>query len=153
RTARRRPAKAYDIPGVTPPEPTRLGEVTWLEPFPDVLLEGALEPPPGPEVHYEQTESISLTFVTALQVLPHRQLAVLILCDILGFAASEVADMLDSTVDSVNSALKRARANLESRRPQAVDRQPVTGPRRSPSASPPVTPSISSDGELVKRFV
>jgi len=140
RAARRRPARAYDVPGVKPPEPTRLGEVTWLEPFPDALLEGAIDVPLGPEVRYEQTESIFLTFVTALQVLPHRQLAVLILCDILGFEASEVAAMLDSTVDSVNSALKRARANLERRRPQAGERQPAPA-----SGSP-------SDDELVKKF-
>jgi RNA polymerase sigma-70 factor (TIGR02960 family) len=117
RAASRRPAKAWDVPGVQPPEPTRLGEVVWLEPFPDALLEGALDVPLGPEARYEQRESISLAFVTALQLLPPRQLAVLILRDVLGFRASEVADMLDATVDSVNSALKRARTALE-RRPR-----------------------------------
>src|SRR5215510_13387869 len=85
RSASRRPAKAWDVPGVEPPEPTRLGEVTWLEPFPDDLLEGAIGAPPGPEARYEQTEAISLAFVTALQFLPPRQLAVLILRDVLGF--------------------------------------------------------------------
>src|SRR5688572_29314537 len=73
RSASRRPAKAYDVPGVGPPEPTRLGEVTWLDPFPDALLEGVVDVPLGPEVRYEQTESISLSFVTALQLLPRRQ--------------------------------------------------------------------------------
>jgi RNA polymerase sigma-70 factor (TIGR02960 family) len=116
RSASRRQAKEWDVPRVEPPEPTRLGEVVWLEPFPDALLEGAVDAPPGPEVHVERTESISLAFVTALQVLPPRQLAVLILRDVLGFHANEVADMLDSTVESVNSALKRARASLRSRR-------------------------------------
>ena len=119
RSAGRRIVRAWDVPAVEPPEPTGLGEISWLEPFPDSLLEGTADLPTSPHVRYEQTESISLTFVTALQVLPHRQLAVLILCDILGFESSEAADMLDSTVDSVNSALKRARANLRSRRPQA----------------------------------
>ena len=106
------------MPAVEPPVPSRLGEVGWLEPFPDLL--------DGPESSYEQTESISLAFVTALQVLPPRQVAVLILRDVLGFRATEVADMLDSTVDSVNSALKRARAGLQQRLP---DRQlaPVPG--------------------------
>jgi RNA polymerase sigma-70 factor (TIGR02960 family) len=132
RSASRRPAKAYDVPGVEPPEPTRLGEVTWLEPFPDALLEGAIDVPLGPDVRYEQSESISLAFVTALQVLPRRQLAVLILCDVLGFEASEAADMLESTVDSMNSALKRARANLHERRPATGDRKPPTAPA-SPS--------------------
>ncbi|HEX3310075.1 MAG TPA: sigma-70 family RNA polymerase sigma factor, partial [Streptosporangiaceae bacterium] len=94
RAASRRPVREWNIPGVEPPEPTRLGAVEWLEPFPDALLEGAIGAPPGPEVRYEQAESISLAFVTALQVLPPRQLAVLILRDVLGFRASEVADML-----------------------------------------------------------
>jgi RNA polymerase sigma-70 factor (ECF subfamily) len=117
RTASRRPAKEWDVPGVEPPEPTRLGEVVWLQPYPDALLEDAIGVPPGPEGRYEQTEAISLAFVTALQILPPRQLAVLILRDILGFHASEVAGMLDATVESVNSALKRARASLQRRPP------------------------------------
>ena len=104
RSASRRPAKEWDVPEVEPPGPTRLGEVVWLEPFPDALLEGAIDVPPGPEARYETTESISLAFVTALQVLPPRQLAVLVLRDVLGFHATEVADMLDSTVEAVNSA-------------------------------------------------
>jgi len=116
RAAARRPAKEWNVPDVERPEPTRLGEVVWLEPFPDSLLEGALEVPLGPEARYEQTESISLAFVTALQALPPRQLAVLILRDVLGFHASEVAEMLDTSVDSVNSALKRARVGMEHRR-------------------------------------
>ena len=117
RAASRRPAKEWDVPGVEPPEPTRLGEVVWLQPFPDALLEGAIEVPPGPEARYEQAEAISLAFVTALQVLPPRQVAVLILRDVLGFHASEVAGMLDSTVESVTSALKRARASLQRQQP------------------------------------
>jgi RNA polymerase sigma-70 factor (ECF subfamily) len=116
RSVRRRAAKEWNVPEVKPPEPTRLGEVVWLEPFPDALLDGAVDTPPGPEARYEQTESISLAFVTALQLLPPRQLAVLVLRDVLGFHANEVAEMLDSTVDSVNSALKRARAGLKDQR-------------------------------------
>jgi RNA polymerase sigma-70 factor (TIGR02960 family) len=124
RSASRRPAREWNIPEVELPEPTRLGEVVWLEPFPDALLEGATGVPPGPEARYEQTESISLAFVTALQVLPPRQLAVLILRDVLGFHANEVAGMLDSTVESVTSALKRARASLQRRLPSAAGREP-----------------------------
>ena len=141
RSASRRPAKAWDVPEVEPPEPTRLGEVVWLEPFPDSLLEGAIDVPLGPEARYEQTEAISLAFVTALQVLPPRQLAVLTLRDVLGFHAHEVADMLDSTVDSVNSALKRARASLQRRRPPTAEHRP------------PPAPDSPSEQALVARFV
>ena len=133
RSASRRPAKEWDIPGVDPPEPTRLGEVVWLEPFPDALLD--------PEALHEQTESISLAFVTALQVLPPRQLAVLILRDVLSFSAREVAEMLDSTVESVNSALKRARAGLESRLPAGAEHDP------------PPAPDSAAEDALVERFV
>jgi RNA polymerase sigma-70 factor (TIGR02960 family) len=141
RAVRRRPAKAWDIPGVQPPEPTRLGEAVWLEPYPDALLEGGYGLPIGPEAVYEQTESISLTFIAALQVLPPRQLAVLILRDVLGFRAGEVAEMLDSTPASVNSALLRARAGLEARREQV---------RRQASAPPA---GSSDEAAIAARFV
>ena len=117
------------MPDVEPPEPTRLGEVVWLEPYPDALLEGAIDVPLGPEARYEQTEAISLAFVTALQVLPARQRAVLILREVLGYHADEVAEMLDATVDSVNSALKRARATLQRRLPPAGEREPAPAAR------------------------
>jgi RNA polymerase sigma-70 factor (TIGR02960 family) len=135
RAASRRPAKEWDVPNVEPPEPTRLGEVVWLQPFPDTLLEGAADVPPGPEARYEQAEAISLAFVTALQVLPPRQVAVLILRDVLGFHASEVAGMLDSTVESVTSALKRARASLQRR-------QPAAGQQPPPAAGSPAEEAI-----------
>ncbi len=141
RSASRRPAKEWDVPKVEPPEPSRLGEVVWLEPYPDILLEGAIDVPLGPEARYEQNESISLAFVTALQVLPRRQLAVLVLRDVLGFHANEVASMLDSTVESVNSALKRARASLQRRWPPAGHLDP------SPAADSP------SEGAIVAKFV
>jgi RNA polymerase sigma-70 factor (TIGR02960 family) len=125
RSAGRRPAQEWNVPNVEPPEPTRLGEVVWLEPIPDALLDGAVDAPLGPEARYERAESISLAFVTALQTLPPRQLAVLILRDVLGFHAEEVAGMLDSTVDSVKSALKRARAGLRHRRPASGTPDPA----------------------------
>jgi RNA polymerase sigma-70 factor (TIGR02960 family) len=128
RSASRRPAKEWDIPQVEPPEPSRLGDVVWLEPYPDALIEGAIKIPLGPEARYQQTEAISLAFVTALQILPARQRAVLILRDVLGYQASEVADMLDSTVESVNSALKRARASLRRRLPPRGDREAPPAP-------------------------
>src|SRR6185295_3036985 len=102
--------------------------VLWLEPYPDSLLERTVGVPLGPEARYEQAESISLAFVTALQILPPRQLAVLVLRDVLGFHANEVADMLDSTIDSVNSLLKRARANLQRRLSTSADREPAPAP-------------------------
>jgi RNA polymerase sigma-70 factor (TIGR02960 family) len=134
RSGRRRAAREWDVPKVEPPEPTRLGEVVWLQPYPDALLES------GPEARYEQTESISLAFVTALQVLPPRQVAVLILRDVLGFRASEVAGMLEVTVASVNSALKRARASLRRQLPPG-DGEP-----------PPAAGSPAEDA-IVARFV
>ncbi|MFY9650570.1 RNA polymerase subunit sigma-70, partial [Trebonia sp.] len=141
RAASRRPAKEWDVSGVEWPEPTRLGEVVWLQPFPDALLEGAIEVPLGPEARYEQAEAISLAFVTALQVLPPRQLAVLILRDVLGFHASEVAGMLDATVESVNGALKRARASLQRQQQPPAGREP-----------PPAAGSPAEDA-LVAKFV
>ncbi len=129
RAASRRPAKEWDLPDYEPPEPTRLGEVVWLEPFPDELL--------------ERSEAISLAFVTALQLLPPRQVAVLILRDVLGFHASEVAEMLDSTVDSVNSALKRARASLQRRLPPAAEREPAPAPN-SPAEQAIVAQFVSA---------
>jgi RNA polymerase sigma-70 factor (ECF subfamily) len=136
RSASRRPAKEWDVPRIEPPEPTRLGEVVWLEPFPDALLGGGPATHLSPEARYEQTESISLAFVTALQALPPRQLAVLILRDVLGFHASEVAGILETTVDSVNSALKRARASLQRQQSAAGDREP------SPAAGSPAEEAI-----------
>ncbi|MFF2427007.1 sigma-70 family RNA polymerase sigma factor [Streptomyces mirabilis] len=141
RTAGRRQAKEWDVPHVEPPEPTRLGEVVWLEPIPNALLEGVIDAPLDPEARYEQTESISLAFMTALQLLPPRQLAVLVLRDVLGFHAAEVADMLDASVESVKSALKRARASLHHRRPTTDDREP-----------PPASDSPSEDA-IVAKFV
>ena len=141
RSANRRPAKEWDIPEVEPPEPTRLGEVVWLEPYPDALLEGAINVPLGPEARYAQTEAISLAFVTALQVLPARQRAVLILREVLGYHANEVAGMLDSTVESVNSALKRARASLQRRLPPTGEREP------------PPAPDSPAEQAIVAKFV
>jgi RNA polymerase sigma-70 factor (TIGR02960 family) len=143
RSAGRRPAGEWNIPRVDPLEPTRLGEVVWLEPYPDALLDGVIDVPPGPEARYEQTESISLAFVTALQALPPRQLAVLILRDVLGFHASEVAGMLDSTVESVTSALKRARASLQRRQLPAAGHEPPP-PAGSPAEDAIVTRFVSA---------
>ncbi len=97
---------------VDPPSPTRLGEVVWLEPYPDVLLDEMTEGSLNPAARFETNETISLAFTTALQLLPARQRAVLILRDVLDYPASEVATMLETTDQSVHSMLKRARATL-----------------------------------------
>ncbi len=112
RAARRRPVAASLPPDVRPPSPTRMGEVVWLEPYPDVLLERPEDTAASPEARVEMREAMSLAFVTSLQLLPPRQRAVLILRDVLEFPAKEVAAMLETTEESVTSALKRARASV-----------------------------------------
>jgi RNA polymerase sigma-70 factor (ECF subfamily) len=110
------------------PEPSRQGEPIWLQPYPDTLLGDVPDGGPGPEARYESREAIGLAFVTGLQHLPARQRAVLVLRDVLGFRAAEVADILDTSEASANSALQRARAALESRLP-ARDREHAPLPR------------------------
>ncbi len=111
----------------------RFDEIPWLEPYPDLLMEGMTDATPGPEARLEAKESIALAFVAGLQHLAPRQRAVLVLRDVLGFQASEVADMLGSSAASVNSALQRARASLETRVPSGRERlaMPMTGAERS----------------------
>jgi RNA polymerase sigma-70 factor (ECF subfamily) len=111
RSRSRRPA--VPLPAdVDPPNPTRLGEVVWLEPYPDLFLDELADAALNPAARYEAYETISLAFTTALQLLPARQRAVLVLRDVLDFSAGEVAAMLDTTQQSVHSLLKRARATL-----------------------------------------
>jgi RNA polymerase sigma-70 factor (ECF subfamily) len=122
------------------PDPTRLGEVLWLEPYPDLLLDQLMDTVPGPEARFEAREAVSLAFVTALQLLPPRQL---------GFHAKEVAQVLDTTEESVTSALKRARATLQRRLPRSGARlrrraragrtvhPGLRGPRRPQHRRPP----------------
>ena len=128
RASRRRPE---DLQRMTePPEPTRRAEPIWLEPYPDILLEGIPDDAPGPQARYESKEAIALAFVAGLQHLPPQQRAVLVLRDVLGYRADEVAEMLDTTAASVNSLLRRARAAFESRLPAAGrDRAPLPSSR------------------------
>jgi RNA polymerase sigma-70 factor (TIGR02960 family) len=136
KVTKRRPAPAAPLP-ITPPEPTRLGEVFWLQPYPDALLEGISDQTPGPEARYESREAISLAFVTAVQLLPPNQRAVLLLRDVLGYRAAEAAGLLGLTEEAVTSALKRARATMEASRPSA----------------PPPAPSGPGERDLLARFV
>jgi RNA polymerase sigma-70 factor (TIGR02960 family) len=127
RDAGRRPPPPPVAP-FEPPEPTRYGEPTWLQPYPDMLLEGIADPSPGPEARYQTREAIELAFVAALQQLPPRQRAALVLRDVLGFHNAEVAAMLNSSEASVKGAVQRARAALDQRRP-AADHQRTSLPR------------------------
>ncbi|MFC7040286.1 sigma-70 family RNA polymerase sigma factor [Nonomuraea rubra] len=114
RAAGRRPRDAAAYRTEVPmPEPSRRREEpSWLEPYPDVLLGEIADRVPGPEARYELRESVSLAFLAALQQLPPRQRAVLVLRDVLGFRTAEVAGMLDTSGNAVTMALKRARASL-----------------------------------------
>ncbi|MFF2772855.1 RNA polymerase subunit sigma-70 [Streptomyces bacillaris] len=129
RAGRRRPAEA-DSPVA---RPSALGEVSWLEPYPDSLLDGLPDRAPGPEAQYESREAVTLAFTRALQLLPPSQRAALLLRDVLGYPAAEAAALLDVTVDSLNGALKRARAAL--------------------ADTPRTTDPIDPDPELLERFV
>jgi RNA polymerase sigma-70 factor (TIGR02960 family) len=109
------------------PVPELLGpaDTPWLEPYPDGLLGDPTEGTRVPGARYEARESISLAFVAALQHLPPRERAVLVLCDVLGFGAEEAAEILDSGADAVNDALSGAREGITARLPSGWhDRSP-----------------------------
>jgi RNA polymerase sigma-70 factor (ECF subfamily) len=137
RDSSRRPQEVRPLP-FEPPAPTRTGEALWLEPYPDALLDGVPDTAPGPEARLEAREAIGLAFVTGLQRLAPRQRAVLVLRDVLGYRAAEVASMLDTTEVSVNSALQRARATLETLAPGGRERAPL--------------PRSARERDLVTRF-
>jgi RNA polymerase sigma-70 factor (TIGR02960 family) len=126
------------VPPFQPPEPSRRGEVTWLQPYPDALLEQLPEQAPGPETRYETREAVELAFVVALQRMPPRQAAILVLRDVLGYPSAVVASMLDTTETAVKGALQRARAALDARR--AAGRSPA----------PP--PGSTDEQHLTRRF-
>ncbi|MGO9977296.1 MAG: RNA polymerase subunit sigma-70 [Solirubrobacteraceae bacterium] len=129
RASRRRPEGVRRMTEV--PEPTRRAEPIWLQPYPDVLLEGIPDDTPGPEVRYETKEAVALAFVAGLLHLPPQQRAALVLRDVLDFRAAEVAGMLDTSEASVNSLLRRARAAFETRLPAAGrDRAPLPNAKR-----------------------
>jgi RNA polymerase sigma-70 factor (TIGR02960 family) len=141
RSASRRPASMESpLAWTDPPEPARVSTVGWLEPYPDVLLQGIADIAPGPDARYESTEAISLAFITALQLLPPRQRAVVILRDVLGFRPGEVAQILETTNESVTSAHKRARTTLEQHR------------GASPKIEVPPIANSPNELELVERL-
>src|SRR5260370_33864630 len=110
RSPRTLPTAASPASDPTRPVAPRSAEALWLEPFPDTWLAEATE---NPEARYTRSESVSFAFLTALQVLPPRQRAILLLSDVLDWRASEVAHLLEISVSAVNSALHRARVTLE----------------------------------------
>ena len=136
---RDRGRRPQEVPPMAAPEPTRRTEPLWLEPYPDALFEGVAETSVTPDARYELRESVGLAFVSALQQLPPRQRAVLVLCDVLGFKNAEVADMLDTGDTAVKGALQRARAKVRSQ-VEAGDRE------RAPA------PNSARERELVGRF-
>jgi RNA polymerase sigma-70 factor (TIGR02960 family) len=138
RDGARRPQPVAGDPGSSHPSES-FAEITWLQPYPDRLLEGLIDVTPGPEARYEAKEAIALAFISGLQHLAPRQRAVLVLRDVLGFHADEVSEMLGTSVVSVNSALQRARTTLEQRLPA----------RRERLSAVPRTPA---DRDLVTRF-
>jgi RNA polymerase sigma-70 factor (TIGR02960 family) len=138
RASRRRPEEMQRM--TEAPEPTRRAEPVWLEPYPDVLLDGVPDDAPGPDARYESKETIALAFIAGLQHLPPQQRAVLVLRDVLGYRASEAAEMLDTTEPSVNSLLRRARVAFDTR-------LPATGRERAP------LPDSQRERIVVGRFV
>jgi RNA polymerase sigma-70 factor (TIGR02960 family) len=122
------------------PTPTRMSDPHRLEPYPDDRLGWLADSRPGPAARYESRETIELGFISALQILPGRQRAVLVLRDVLGFHADETAELLDSTVDAVKSALKRARRTLAQE----------LGPRSAGSA--PLAATGARERRLLARF-
>jgi RNA polymerase sigma-70 factor (ECF subfamily) len=114
-------------------------DVEWLEPFPDAFLSDIPDAAPGPDARYEIRESVRLAFVAAIQFLPPRQRAVLLLRDVLGWSAAEAATLLDSSVASVNAALQRARETIERRHPAHLAR--------------PASPPSESQRKLLDRYM
>jgi RNA polymerase sigma-70 factor (TIGR02960 family) len=139
RASSRRPRPEPPEPPFEPPTPTRRGEPVWLQPYPDILLDAVPDAAVGPDAVYEAKESIALAFVVAVQHLPPRQRAVLLLRDALGFRSPEVAGLLDTSEASVNSALQRARATMTALLP-AADREHAPLPRSA------------KERELAERF-
>ena len=109
-------------------------ELAWLEPYPDLGLPDLVDGEPGPEARYETGEAVRLAFVAAIQLLPPRQRASLLLCDVLGWSAIETAQLLGGSTAAINSALQRARATLAMRYPAGVPSTLAAEPRGGPAS-------------------
>jgi len=114
--SRRRQLEPVPAASPRPPAPDEASEVPYLGPYPDTLFDGFEDDVADPAARYDLRESVQLAFLAAIQLLPPRQRAVLILRDVLAWSAREVADLLETTATSVNSALQRARETLERER-------------------------------------
>ncbi|MEU0095770.1 RNA polymerase subunit sigma-70 [Kribbella sp. NPDC006257] len=123
RDSKRRPP-AEPVPPFEPPPPSRTSDVTWLQPYPDELLQ-------EPEAHAVRRETVELAFIVALQRMPPKQAAALLLVDVLGFRTADVADLMDTSATAIKGALQRARAAL-------------------PAADP--APAPETERQLAKRF-
>jgi RNA polymerase sigma-70 factor (TIGR02960 family) len=128
------PAATFELP-----VPTRMAGPHWLDPYPDDRLGWLADSQPGPAARYESREAVELTFIGALQRLPGRQRAVLVLRDVLGFHAAETAAMLGTSVEAVKSALKRARATIG---------QELGDPARRITPPPPA----AAERQLLEQF-
>jgi RNA polymerase sigma-70 factor (TIGR02960 family) len=153
RSKTRRPKEVPPMP--EPPSPTRRSEPLWLQPYPDILLEGLPDSAPGPAARYETKEATALAFVAGLQRLPPLQRTALVLRDVLGFSTEESASILETTEASVKGALQRARAAL-AERPIDSSRAPVPGLAAGARASRPLRRSVrarrhESCGRLAHR--
>jgi RNA polymerase sigma-70 factor (TIGR02960 family) len=145
RTAGRRP-RTTPVPPFPVPEPSRLDQLGWLEPYPDAYLEQLPDTQAGPEHRYQSRETIELAFIAALQRIPPRQAAVLVLRDVLDFSTAEVAGMLDTTDIAVKGALARARAALRAR-PEVAG-----GAERPPGTWSDTSSGTSAEQAVARRF-
>lgn len=133
RDGKRRPP-TEPLPPFDPPEPTHRGDVTWLQPYPDSWLED----------HAVRRENVELAFIAALQRLPPRQTATLVLVDVLGFTTTEVAEFMDTTPTAIKGALQRARASVR----QPLDAEPARSGRGGQTPSP----DTAGEWAVARRF-
>lgn len=146
-SGRSRRARPMDLGGAGEPEGANLNalsEATWIEPAPDRLLTGESDPAEAAVAN----ETIALAFIAALQHLPARQRAALILCEVLHWKASEAAELMDTSVAAINSALQRARATLD-----AASLDAAAMPAGAGAGAGAGSALAGADAELLARYV